>query len=354
MLLLDNDDIARVFDVEGCMESLRAAYLAQARGETVERLRTQSYVPLPEPDVLYCLKTMNSSIPSSGYMALRLTSDVISEARVDGLARREKLPRGPGGTYCGLIVLFSLTGLAPVAMLHDGHIQLYRVACTSALGIQMMAKEDARDLGLLGSSGQAWAHLVAISKVRRLERVRVYSPNRERREAFAARGRDELKLDVTAVASARDAVVDASIVAAATNTSVPIVEGKWLAPGAHVVSIVSGDERLDRRELDNEVLARAQRIVVHSKALAIEQRHGDVAGPVAAGLTSWERMHDLSEIIAGEVPGRSADSDITVFKNNVGLALQFAAVATRVYEDAKRAGIGRELPDAWFLQTVKP
>src|SRR5688572_481716 len=120
MLLLDNDDIARVFRIERCLEVLERAYLAQARGEAVVRLRTQSYVPLPEPDLAYCLKTMEGALPETGYMALRITSDVINEGKVNGVPRREKLPRGPGGTYCGLIMLFSVHELKPVAMLHDG------------------------------------------------------------------------------------------------------------------------------------------------------------------------------------------------------------------------------------------
>jgi alanine dehydrogenase len=354
VLLLDNDDVRRVFDVQTCMDSLEAAYRAQASGEAVVRHRTQTYVPLPEPDLTYCLKTMEGSLPHTGYMALRLTSDVVSDAMVDGVLRREKLPRGPGGTYCGLIMLFSMRELAPVAMLHDGYIQVNRVACTSALATRLLARDDASDLAMIGSSGQAWAHLVAIAAVRALRRVRVYSPNRERREAFAARARLELGLSADASETAFSAIDGADVVVAATNTSVPAVRGEWLAPGAHVVSIVSGDERLDRRELDDEVFARAKTVIVHSKELAMKQQQADLAGPVAAGLLSWERMYDLSELIAGAAPGRSRADDITVFKNNVGLGLQFAAVASRVYEDALRAGIGRELPDEWFLERMKP
>lgn len=354
MLLLDNDDICRVFDVKTCMDSLEAAYHAQARGEVVVRQRSQTYVRHPDPELMYCLKTMEGSLPDTGYMALRLTSDVVSEVMVGGVPRREKLPRGPGGTYCGLILLFSVRNLAPVAMLQDGHIQAYRVACTSALATRLLAREDTSDLAMIGSGGQAWAHLDAIAAVRALRRVHVYSPNRERREAFAARARTELGLAAEASETAFGAISGADIVVAATNTSVPVVRGEWLAPGAHVVSIVSGDDRLDRRELDDEVFARAKTVIVHSKALAMEQRQADLAGPVAAGLLSWERMHDLSELIAGTAPGRSGADEITVFKNNVGLGLQFAAVASRVYEDALRAGIGRQLPDEWFLQKMKP
>lgn len=354
MLLLDNDDVRKVLNIDSCLEVLERAYGAQARGEAVIRLRTQTYVPLPEPDLTYCLKTMDGALPETGYMALRLTSDIVDEGMVEGIARREKLPRGPGGTYCGLIVLFSIHELAPVAILHDGYIQVNRVACTSALATRLLAREDARDLALLGSGGQAWAHLCAIAAVRDLRRVRVFSPSREHRESFAGRARRELGLAVEPVESARAAVEGADIVVAATNTSSPIVHGAWLAPGAHVVSIVSGDERLVRRELDDEVFGRAKVVVVHSKAQAMEQRHGDLADPVRCGVLSWERMYDLCELVTGEAPGRSGPEQITVFKNNVGLGLQFAAVASSVYEAAQRAGVGRELPDAWFLQTMKP
>ena len=210
-------------------------------------------MPLGERDLTYCLKTMEGSVPATGYMVLRVTSDIVSEAPVDGMPRREKLPRGPGGTYCGLIMLFSLRELNPVAMLHDGYIQVNRVACTSALGTRLLAREDAGDLALLGTGGQAWAHLQAIGTVRSLRRVRVFSPTRENRERFAERARAELGLAAMAVESARSAVEGADLVVAATNTSVPVVEGAWLAPGTHVVSIVSGDQRLIRRELDDEV-----------------------------------------------------------------------------------------------------
>lgn len=354
MLLLDNDDIEKVFSIGSCLEVLERAYAAQARGEAVIRLRTQTYVPLPEPDLTYCLKTMDGALPETGYMALRLTSDIVNETKIEGVPRREKLPRGPGGTYCGLILLFSIHELAPVAILHDGYIQVNRVACTSALATRLLAREDAGDLALLGSGGQAWAHLRAMAAVRNLRRVRVFSPSREHRESFAGCAREQLGLPIETVETARAAVEDADIVVAATNTSSPIVNGAWLAPGAHVVSIVSGDERLARRELDDEVFRRARVVVVHSKEQAMEQRHGDLIGPVAAGVLTWERMCELSALVVGKARGRSGREDITVFKNNVGLGLQFAAVASSVYEDARRAGIGRHLPDEWFLQKMKP
>ena len=354
VLVLNNDDIGKVFDVGDCLDALEHAYLAQAEGKAITRSRIQTYVNLEERDLSYCLKTMEGCLPQTGYMALRLTSDIISEVPLHGVPRREKLARGPGGTYCGLIVLFSLKELAPVAILHDGHIQVHRVACTSALSARLLANPDAGDLGLLGSSGQAWAHLLAMNAVRKLRRVRVFSPNSERCRMFAERAVRELDLPVSAVESAQAAVEGADLVVAATNTSRSIVDGSWLAPGAHVVSIVSGDQKTPRRELDNETMRRAALVVSHSKELARSLGQPDLRVPVEEGILSWDRIHDLSEVLANRAPRRARADDITVFKNNVGLGLQFAAVAPLVYEAARRAGLGHALPSELFLESLKP
>lgn len=354
VLMLSNDDVEQVFSVQACLDALEQAYIAQANGGAVTRPRTQTYVPLDEQDVYYCLKSMEGALEATGYMVLRITSDIISEVPVNGVPRREKLRRGPGGTYCGLIFLFSLKELAPVAIIHDGYIQVHRVACTSALSARLLARPDAGDLGLLGSAGQAWSHLIAMNVVRKLRRVRVFSPNAERREIFAQRARRELGLDVTSVDSPRAAVDGADLVIAATNTSHSIIDGAWLAPGAHVISIVSGDQKTPRRELDNETMRRASVVIAHSKQVARSMNQRDLSEPIAAGVLSWDRVFDLSELIAGRAPGRTSSEDITVFKNNIGLGLQFAAVAPIVYDLARKSGIGRELPGEWFLERMKP
>ena len=353
VLLLDNDAIQSVFDVESCLKALEQAYRAQSAGRAVVRQRTQSYVPLDEPDTLYCLKTMEGALFDGDYMALRITSDIVGETRVNGEQRREKLPRGPGDTYCGLIMLFSLKRLAPVAIIQDGYLQTYRVACTSALSARLLACEDAGDLGLLGSSGQAWAHLVAMNAMFSLRQVRVFSPTPANRQSFARRAREELGIAVTAVDTAHDAVADADLVVMATNTVQPIIKGEWIAPGAHVISILSDDDKNPRREIDDETVRRSALVVAHSKEAAQAQKQRDLWDPVQAGILRWEDIHDLSEVMTGRASGRKRAEDITLFKNNIGIGLQFAAVAPQVYERARAARAGHEVPAEWFLQKMK-
>ena len=354
MLLLDNTDIERAVTLEGCLSALEQMYRAVAAGDAVEGTRSQTHVPLDEPGIGYCLKTMDGAIAGSGYMVMRLTSDIIDSNAVDGIPRREKLPRGPGNTYCGLITVFRTADLAPVAMLHDGYLQLIRVACTGALSARVLSNRAAGDLAVIGAGAQAWWHVRALQQVRRLRRVRVYSPTAANRAAFAQRVRQELGLPAEAADSAESAVRDADLVVAATNASTPVLQGDWLSPGAHVVSIVSGDRKNVRREIDDTVVRRAARVVAHWKPNAMHHGTGDLAGPVNAGILGWDDIDNLCDVIAGRAAGRATAADITLFKNNGGMGLQFAALAPAVYEQARAQNIGKALPGEWFLQHMKP
>ena len=354
LLLLDNADIAQAVTLEGCLAALERMYRAVAAGKAVEGTRSQTHVPLDEPGIGYCLKTMDGAIAGSGYMVMRLTSDIIDSNAVNGMPRREKLARGPGGTYCGLIIVFRTADLAPVAILHDGYLQLIRVACSGALSASVLSNPEAGDLAVIGTGAQAWWHVRALQQVRSLRRVRVYSPTAANRMAFVQRVAGELGIPADAADSVESAVRGADLVVAATNASAPVLYGAWLSPGAHVISIVSGDRSHVRRELDDEVLRRSARVVAHWKVNAMHHGTGDLAGPVDAGILRWEDIDDLCDVIAGKAAGRRNGVDITLFKNNGGMGLQFAALAPAVYEQARSMNIGKPLPGEWFLEQMKP
>lgn len=354
VLLLKNEEIETLLDVPSCIEAVESAYAALARGDAVHRPVEHTYMPLPGPHLDYCLKTMCGGISALGRMALRIDSDVISSAKVYGVVRREKLARVPGGQYCGFVMLFDVHSGALLAIMDDGYIQVNRVAAASAIATRILANPDAGDMALFGSSGQAWAHLRAVAAVRPIRRVRVFSPNAAHRREFADQARETLKLAVEPVGSPREAVEGADLVVAATNTSEPVFQGGWLSPGAHVVSIAGGDSKLQRRELDDETYRRACVVIANLKQRAMAESQADLAEPVRRGVLRWEAIYDLSDLVGGRAPGRCSAGDITVFKNNTGLALQFTAVCSKLYDAARGRGIGRELPDSYFSQDMKP
>jgi ornithine cyclodeaminase/alanine dehydrogenase-like protein (mu-crystallin family) len=143
----------------------------------------------------------------------------------------------------------------------------------------------------------------------------------------------------------------ADLICLATGSNVPVLLGEWLEPGQHVTSIVASNKGVllqgsvsrPRREFDDAVIARADRVVATLKEQAIMDEQADLFEPVANGITSWDKIADLGELVAGKVPGRRSPAEITVFKQNSDQGVGFMALAKLAYDKARAAGIGLEI-----------
>jgi len=226
-----------------------------------------------------------------------------------------------------------------------------RTAATSAVGTDALARKDAAKIGILGSGGQARNHLLALVKVRTVREVRVYSRAATNREKFAADMSKTLRLDVKAVGSARDAVQGVDIILTATNSSVPVFDGEWLAPGVHITSIVGSNVGLvkggftgaKRRELDDTTLRRTDVLGIASVQQAIQDEQGDIFDPVQKGILQWGQLIELSALLAGKNKGRTSPEQITMFKNNAGQGVADVALGALVLSKAIAAGKGQVL-----------
>jgi ornithine cyclodeaminase/alanine dehydrogenase-like protein (mu-crystallin family) len=211
-----------------------------------------------------------------------------------------------------------------------------RTGAASGVATDALARQDASVAALIGTGRQAETQLRAIAAVRRLAEVRVFSRHQENRDAFAAKMRAELGLNVAATETARDAVEPAEIVTAITGSATPVVEGAWLQEGAHVNAV--GSNWADRREVDTEAVTRASVVTVDSLEQAREEA-GDICIPIAEGALTWDNVREIGAILAGQAPGRGSDRNITLFKS-IGVAVEDVAVARFVYDRAVEEGRG--------------
>lgn len=354
-LLLSEEDVEAVLDVRDCIDALEAAFREHAEGEAVNRPRSHTYLRRG-PDLHYLFKTMDGGVPSLGVHALRLSSDHVRQVQGEGGRRRIKVPAAPGGRYVGLIILFDLEELVPLAIMPDGYLQRMRVGATSALAARYLARPEATDVGIVGTGWQAGAQLIALVADRDVKSVRVHSPTREHRERFARDLGGSLGLDIAAVETSRAAIEGAGLVALATNAMEPVLDGAWLEPGQHVGSVQG-------HELDQTTLDRAAVIGVRSREAAINfYAPGDAPAEVRddeelpSELTA--KMAELGDVVLGR-SGRRSPEDITLFTGShtgasAGLGIQFTAVAAAVYRSAEAAGRGRQLPTDWFTQSHRP
>lgn len=321
LLLLGADEIEALFDWDAAVASQRAAFAALGRGEADQPPKLM--LPVAADDsVALCYAARVS--PDSGAVS-KLASFNPANASLG-------LP-----TISALVAVLDRDTGQPAALLEGTALTTRRTAAGSALAVDLLARKDSRSLAVLGSGTQGIAHARAISRVRPLTQLRVWSPTPSHREAAGAQLATELGCDVQATQTAEEAARGADIVAACTNSREPVVRGGWLGPGCTVVSV--GSFQRDRCEVDPEVITRSATVAVDDLATGAEHA-GPIVQALAAGDLTQDTLVGLGDVACGHARGRHAERDI-VFYNSVGLGIQDAAAAEAVVDRARRAGSGR-------------
>lgn len=356
MLILTNEEVERLVSMAECISILREMYLDLANDRCLLMPRVDSIAPTSQEGGYYAFKHMGGIWPRYGIIALRINSDIITHPQVGGVARRVKVPLA-GGRWVGLVQLYSIETGELLAIFPDGVAQRLRVGATSALGIDYLARREVRRAGLIGSGWQAGGQLLGLLAVRPIEEVKVYSLRPERRQAFVEEMGQVTGVSMRAVDTAAECAEDVDILLSATSSIVPVLRPEWLRAGMHVGCIKV-------EEVDKTFLRACDRVVLHNKRQITEVRNilpgtSNVPREVASGwwndpevpVDTWP---ELSAMIAGCASGRCSENEITCFINNLGMGLQFAALGVLILKKARALGVGRELPDEWFSETVHP
>src|SRR2546430_4068839 len=235
--LLNNEEVEKALTPADTIAATESVYRELAEGAAFNRARSQVYLPVESkenPGFRYRFKSQEGGSPGTGVWALRITSDMSGHSFTGGLKRRRILPVATGNRYCGLVVLFDIERIEPIAIMPDGIMQKMRVAALSSLGAKYLAPAKPKVLGLFGSGWQASAHIEYLSKLFDFERIKVYSPNEEHRRQFAREMSRKLDSPVVATESPRETVEGSDFVQAATAAWDPVFDGHWVDKGMYV------------------------------------------------------------------------------------------------------------------------
>jgi alanine dehydrogenase len=344
VLVLKNEQMEDLLPMGEEIEAIEQAFVELGQGKAMNAPRARLRTPWKEEGGQYYFNNIMGLVPGMKSMALRIDSSFSKQIEVGG-SKRRVYP----GDYIGLVMLFDMDTCEILALMDDHYISTMRVGATSAVASKYLARKDAQVMGLLGAGEQAKTQLTAHAVVRKLVKVKVYSPTKENRERFAKQMSEETGIEVAPVASAEEAIRGSDIVTAATNTVDPVIQGKWVEEGMHLNSIVGGDGFLPRKELDDEAVLKADLIVVGYKPQIFLDRQAEFHDRLERGLVRADDLHELGELLNGKCRGRRDPKEITFFKNNTGMGIQFAATARKMYEKAKEKGIGTELPLDLFM-----
>jgi ornithine cyclodeaminase/alanine dehydrogenase-like protein (mu-crystallin family) len=343
-IVITDDDAMRLLSIPEAIEAMRVAFRDLAEGKAVNPPRLRYSSETADPKRRYFANIHAGAVQSYQTACVRAGSHFML---MDEQSAQRRTLDNPDPINWSVIILYNLANGEPLAFMHETHLSGFRVGATTGLGVAEMARPDAEVLGLFGTGNQAFPNCRAICAVRPIKRVKVFSPSAEHRAAFVKRMANE-KVEVIVVDDPREVVRGAHIVCCATNATVPVLKGEWLEKGQMVVTIVNSDTIETRTEVDEETFARAGDIIVNDWEGVIANRQVELLDPIAKGIVKREQVHELGDIVAGKVDVRQRPDSILYYKNNTGLAIQFAACGAILYRKLMAEGTNRVIPREWF------
>jgi ornithine cyclodeaminase/alanine dehydrogenase-like protein (mu-crystallin family) len=315
-LLLTEADVRSLLTMPVALEVVEDSLRLQGEGKLV--LHPRRRLKMPDNGMLHY---MAAGDPIHGYIGMKIYMTVRGAARF-------------------VVPLIRSTTGEMAALIEADALGQIRTGAASGVATKYLANPDARTAGIIGTGYQARTQLEAVAAVRRLEQVRAYGRDPGRRAQFCSEMSARIGVPVEPANSGEEVVRGADIAITATSATQIVLEGAWLAPGMHINAM--GANWPQKRELDAAAIDRTDVVTVDSIEQA-KMEAGDLIQAFGNNVSRWETVHELSEIVAGTIPGRSSANQITLFKS-IGIATWDLAAAVRVFDLAVARGVGQSIP----------
>ena len=230
-----------------------------------------------------------------------------------------------------VVVLYSTEGEGLLAVVEANLLGQIRTGAASGLASKYLANPDAKTLAVIGTGFQAETQLEAINSQFNLDEARIYSRNKENRDSFVDKMKKKLDLNIIGCNSSDEATNNSDIISLITNSSTPVISDEQITQGIHV-NAAGGNSRL-RSELSTNSIKKFDFISCDDLDQAkIESK--ELMEATEKGITSWNKIHELSDVINKKIIGRKNNQDSTLYQS-LGIAIQDIAVAKYVYDQIK-------------------
>lgn len=314
-LFLTENDVKQVLTATMALEAVESAHRDLALGQAQDTPRARTRLP---QTVLHILQ---GALPAQGVIGYKAYTTNRSGNRF-------------------LVHMFDAASGLLLAIIEADYMGMIRTGAASGIAARCLARPDARVAGVFGAGWQAEGHVRAICAALPLDRVKVFSRNREKLQVFCQRMSEATGVAVVPAASPEETVRGSDLVGTVTTATQPLFDAEWLAPGTHINA--AGSNALIRQELSEATLRRCALIAVDAVPTALAEA-GDLLPLLEKGRLHARQLVELGDILTGKHAGRTSAEQITVFESQ-GMAIQDLAVALRVVAAARARGLGVELP----------
>jgi alanine dehydrogenase len=322
VLILKRTELEKLVSIDEAMMALEDAFTQLASGNA--QLPIRSSINLDKHQGW--LGIMPAYLESSDNVSTKIVSFFPANVQ-------ENLPT----IFASVLLNDPKTGKL-VSLMDGSYITALRTGGLGGVAAKYLSRSDSSIVGMFGAGVQARTHLIALSRVRSLKKVKVYDPNPKAMESFEKEMSAKLQISIEQCMSAKQAAASSDIITTVSTSTVPVFDGRTINEGTHINAF--GSFRPTERELDTYIVTHSKVVVDQIQACLSEA--GDILIPIEEGSFSRNGLSELGEVIVGRKKIRTSNRDITVFKS-VGLAIQDCAVAALAYRKALEASAGTEV-----------
>lgn len=323
MRIIAQSDVERLLPVKDCVDVMAQAMQATSEGNVTLPIR--QFIPVP--DASGKLAVMPGTLGDPACFGIKL------------VCKYDRPHGDPLGTHVGMVMLFDSVKGIPLAMIEGSSLTAIRTSAASALATRHLAREDAKNLTIIGNGEQAMRHVAAMLAVRPIEHISVWGRSADRTQGFADHVAERTGLPVQCHSEVGAAVAQADIICTTTSAKTPILSGSDLQPGQHVNLV--GSAIAASAEVNDAAVAKSRFYVDYRPAAMAAA--GELLNAIASGVVDESHIvGEIGEVVAGSVPARQSAEDITMYKS-LGVASQDLAAAHAVWAMAEAEGSGTEV-----------
>lgn len=314
-LFLSEEDVRQLLTMDMALDGVESAHRDLALGQAIDTPRQRSRLPQT------ALHILQGGLPAQGVLGYKSYTSNRSGNRF-------------------LVHLHDAASGQLRAVVAADYLGMVRTGAASGVAARWLARPDSTVAGVFGAGWQAEGHVRAICATLPLKRVKVFSRNPDRLQAFCRRLSEQTGVAVVPAPSAEETVRASDVVGTVTTAAKPLFDAEWLEPGTHINA--AGSNALIRQELSEAAVRRCSVLTVDAVPTALAEA-GDLFPLLEKGRLHERQLIELGDVITGRRSGRESPDEITLFESQ-GMAIQDLAVALRVVQAAEAQGFGTQLP----------
>ena len=221
----------------------------------------------------------------------------------------------------GKVLIIDGRNGSTLAMIDAPYLTALRTGAASGLATKLLSNEDASVLAIIGTGKQSITQIEAVLAVRSIKTILVKGNGLKKSEDFCERIRQNFSVQALPIKD-EEQLRQADIICTATNSSAPVIDHRFVKPGAHINAI--GAYRHDMQELPSQLMTNAFIVVDQIKSCLEEA--GDILIPIKEGFLQPNKLStELGEILLQKKAVKKTNDQISVFKS-VGNAAHDLAI----------------------------